>query len=57
MTREEERLEDEKLEREQSEQAKRIIKRMQGKRSLPEKDVIEIQRRKAVAAYQRSRRA
>ena len=55
MTREEERLEDEKLEREQRDQAKRIIKRLQGKRSLPEKDVIEIQRRKAVAIYNRSR--
>lgn len=55
MTREEERLEDERFEREQNEQAKRIIKRMQGKRSLPEQDVIEIQRRKAVAMYHRSR--
>ena len=55
MTREEERMEDEKLEREQRVQSKRIIKRLQGKRALPEKDVIEIQRRKAVAMYHRSR--
>ena len=45
------RMEEEQLEREQREQANRILKRIQGKRSLPEKDVIELQRRKAVATW------
>lgn len=47
---------EEKEEEEVCRQAKQIARILEGKRALPEKDVIEIQRRKAVKLYEGSRR-
>lgn len=50
-----ERMEEDRFEQEQREQSERIMKRIKGKRALPAKDVIEIQRKKAVATWEKCR--
>lgn len=48
--------EEEREEAEDRRQAAHIVKRLQGKRALPVKDVIEIQRRKAAAIWRKGSR-
>lgn len=49
------RLEEMKFEWDQNEQSRKILKVVEGRRSLPVADVIEIQRKKAVATWEKCR--
>lgn len=49
------RMEEDRFEQEQREQSERIMKVVEGRRSLPMADVIEMQRKKAVATWEKCR--